>query len=639
MGPNLRGQPGVAVPDGDFIQQGGELKPVPQGYDKERGGFVKINGQRFWREGGKLYESPDDPRNIEARPMDIADEIYRPDVVGNSNSERRRLKMEQDVAAGASAVREFERYERGDLTPSEMENRARLEAGRQTNDVLNSRTPDAGRPRPPVQGPRQLKSGIDAYGRRETFEVPLPFNDEGFRTAPVDEPNPSDYDVRPQRAIGRRPFGNEVSPDDAQAAILGQLQSRKEANRAGRLDRIKAMNMLDAVDEANQILVENRMPGQNVRSQIDQLGQLKGDRLKKDMGLVLGNQRVPQGEAIRIEMPDGSFRHVDVEGNDLQAPVPSQAPNPSEFLNAPDGANNAYDFVAKNQYQDRGAQFFGDEAILGQMNDKGAGGGIEQVDIGGVLGGLEEKVAKRLGQPIKRANNIGQFQNMMNAVIAGEQARGNALIRLEDGKKVKVDNPGVEEAMMALKIFPAEQKQIANALIQRELAQKARFDPRSLPGDVRDEAVRPGPNPSNVVFGVNDPKRGGDRVEFAKDIQLQGKILRQGIDGEAAKPFIGLQPGDPRRPGFNQAYKGMDPVDLRIDMENRNRANRRKKNAIARKRGQRIAPFKREDAQAEVAKIRQFQEGNVLARNVQIVTQRHKEPVVSKTLAVNSFHQ
>ena len=46
-----------------------------------------------------------------------------------------------------------------------------------------------------------------------------------------------------------------------------------------------------------------------------------------------------------VENADGSFSFVDIAGNDLSAPAAkeAQAVNMAEVLNAPDGANNAYD--------------------------------------------------------------------------------------------------------------------------------------------------------------------------------------------------------------------------------------------------------------------------------------------------------
>ena len=207
------------------------------------------------------------------------------------------------------------------------------------------------------------------------------------------------------------------------------------------------------------------------------------------MGLVLGDQRANPGNAIRVQRTDGSFEYVDRAGIPLaqQPEKTAQTVGTAQMLNAPYGANNALDFVMKNEYEDRGAQFFGDEAVLGQIADKGAGGGIEQVDIGGALRGLEEKVAARLGIDPKRIGGIKGFQAAMNAINEDERRRGNAPIRLEDGQKVRVDNPGVEEALLALKVQPAEARQIANALKQKELAQFDRFDPR----ETIDSAVKP----------------------------------------------------------------------------------------------------------------------------------------------------
>ena len=118
---------------------------------------------------------------------------------------------------------------------------------------------------------------------------------------------------------------------------------------------------------------------------------------EEDMGLKLGNQRAEVGNAIRGNA-DGSYSFVDAAGNDLSTPdKPAQQANTAEKLNAPHGGNDAFEFVLKNQIEDRGANLFGDENIVPNMNDTGSGGGIEQVDISGSLRGIEEKVAQRLG--------------------------------------------------------------------------------------------------------------------------------------------------------------------------------------------------------------------------------------------------
>ena len=486
---------------------------------------------------------------------------------------------------GQSAVREFERFERGELSDTEIAKEGRRRQAEVTPDVEMVR----------AQGPAQLARG--AYDGKE-FLVPP---------------------VAPKVNRGNAPgVGGAVDPKSAGDAVISQLRARREANRAGARDRVMQANIEDAGLEAILLGNESRLRGKAAaegQQNISVLGQLKGDKLKKDMGLVLGDQRANAQNAIRVEMPDGSIRHVDINGQDLATPAPktAQTVGTAQMLNAPDGANNAIDFVMKNEYEDRGAQFFGDEAVLGQIADKGAGGGIEQVDIGGALRGLEEKVAARLGIDPKRIGGIKGFQAAMNAINEDERRRGNAPIRLEDGKKVRVDNPGVEEALLALKVQPAEARQIANALKQKELAQFDRFDPRVA----IDSAVKPGPNPANVVAGVNDPKRGGDRVDIAKDVRFQGKVQARGIEGEAAKPFVGRVQGEPAFGGYNNVMlgangKAMDAVDVRIAQEERNRANREKKVANMAKQGKKIK-FGIEDDRRDVAKIRQMQEGNVFA--------------------------
>jgi len=169
----------------------------------------------------------------------------------------------------------------------------------------------------------------------------------------------------------------------------------------------------------------------------------------------------------------------------------------------------------------------------------------------------------------------------------------------------------VAEAMAALKIPPREQKQIANALKQRELAEFSRFDPRVA----IDPAVKAGPNPVNVVAGVSDPKRGGDRLQIARDVQYQQKVIGQGIDGEAAKPFIGLQVGEKRGIQNNrQVFRGNDPTQVREALEERNRSNREKKVLAASKKGKKLGPVGVAEERQEAGRIRDIQEGNVFTK-------------------------
>ena len=91
--------------------------------------------------------------------------------------------------------------------------------------------------------------------------------------------------------------------------------------------------------------------------------------------------------------------------------------------------------MIKNQFEDRGANLFGDESIIANMNE-GSGGGIEQVDIGGALRDIEQRVAERLGIEPKRINSVKGFQAAMNAVLADQTKRGNAIINIVDGQRL-----------------------------------------------------------------------------------------------------------------------------------------------------------------------------------------------------------
>ena len=86
---------------------------------------------------------------------------------------------------------------------------------------------------------------------------------------------------------------------------------------------------------------------------------------------------------------------------------------------------------------------------------------------------------------------------------------------------------------------------------------------------------------------------------------------------DAGKPFVG-QVGKPKAAGFEQVRLGadgqaMDPVDVRVMMEERNRGNREKVVARKAKAGKKQI-FGPADDRRDVGKIRAMQEGNVFAQ-------------------------
>ena len=139
--------------------------------------------------------------------------------------------------------------------------------------------------------------------------------------------------------------------------------------------------------------------------------------------------------------------------------------------------------------------------------------------------------------------------------------------------------------------------------------------------------MRPGWDGKTIVPGVNDPARGGDRLEIQKvtpafgaqlrAAQAKGgnevevptedggvKKIRVPLSPDAAKPFVGQIAGESRRvPIAKQRYQGMDPVQVRERQERVERFN------AAKKRKQGKEPVARE---AVIGKIREMQEGNVM---------------------------
>ena len=215
---------------------------------------------------------------------------------------------------------------------------------------------------------------------------------------------------------------------------------------------------------------------------------------------------------------------------------------------------------------------------------------------------LEEAVAKKTGVR-KGIRSADSLQAAMNAVIAGEQAKGNVLFQMIDGQKVRSENPGLAEAMMALKIAPAQQAEIANALYQLEMSrgQNVNLDGKQqFFGGGRFNQPTGG---QSLYLDLNDPAQGGDRLDIAKDVAFVNKARAanqaqgRSISPDAAKPFVGQLQSDidaqaaerkafkeregynmPRRDADNvQVWRGMNPAQVRVYQEGIDRKNRKGK--------------------------------------------------------------
>ena len=371
--------------------------------------------------------------------------VYRAPSAQSELEARRSKNIE--LAEGRGARAQEERFFRGELTPTEMANRARLRAGQQE-----------------PEGPRRAAAPIE-FTVQNGKKVFLPRTGE---------------DV----TITRKPF-NEISPETTKEAILEQLQARKARARAGVIERIAQDNQiadnirrgLVNTDPQAMIGARNVARTPNVvdlgkarlgAQRFEQGGEYGPARAYyqggSDMGLRIGDQNVTLEDAIPVRRPDGSIEWFDGTKmamlGDSKAPAPvQQVATSAGNINAPISGESAEMFVERNLYDNYGAQFFGDDAIIGNMEAKGSGGGIPQVEITGTLNNLEQLVAKRLGVEPKGIRSIASLQAASDAVIADAKAKGRVLFTMDGGKKVFSEcNPGLQEVMWDLKIPPAQQK-------------------------------------------------------------------------------------------------------------------------------------------------------------------------------------
>ena len=546
-----------------------------------------IDGKRGVMQGGAFYEDPSDaavPIPGGLRPSRGA--VFSPEARA---LEQRRQRLREFVE-GMGAKAQEERYFRGDLTEREMSERARLEAGQREFDT-NQRGDGS------VQIAMEPKTDVFPIGEQmvsRTREVP--------------------------RGVGKTPGGkitlattpSSLSTDDVRQGILAQLKARKKRSRSGIQDKIRLQNITNAGEEITSLLGSGGFPSSVRGGNIINLGSVKDKRA--DMGVQLGDQRVSFPEAIRVERPDGSVEYYDQNKallGDVSLngkPLPGQPlATAAEGLNAPIMGETAEAFVDRNIYDNYGAQNFGTDAILPNLAERGGGGGIPQVSIQGELGALEDAVARRLGIQKKGIRSVASLQAAADAVIADAQQRGRVLFTMQDGKKVFSQNPGLAEVMWDLKIAPAQQQAIANSLYQLEMARSTGVNldakERFFSGG---RGMRTGWDGKAVITDVNDPLRGGDRLEIQKVTPAFGAQLRAAdISPDAAKPFVGQLAGDPRAIQDNrQVYRGFSPVQVREQGERVARINAAKKRRAGKEPASDLSV---------VRKIRAMQEGNVMA--------------------------
>lgn len=539
----------------------------------------KQEGQKFFDFGLKAFDQVNENDN---------DGVSITGVRGTPEKgikDAARRDREQGIAAKAKE----QRYARGNLTSEELDREARRESLRQTNEVF-------------------VRDGFGGF-ESSKGQAPVSVVRENGKLRALPR-------TKTQVTHRRHPF-NEIAPEDAKSAVLGQLEARKEANRAGMIDRIRQDNVRGRV----QVGPEGLMIGQEVRTpRIDQLGKARQSVMApSDMGVVIGKQR-PTGRAMLVNRPDGSSYYVDAQTGNLAGNVEigpeQQKTTMASQLNAP-RLVDATNWIESRAYESYGAQNFGDEAVLASMEEKGgSGGGLRQVEISGTLADLDERFRSK---GVDVGSGIRSIPALQSAVDAMIQANPKKKFFSREGSAMKfTDNPGVEEVLESMKIQGFEKDQIANALLQMSYANKTNVNldakgSYGIGGRFIDANRELGSMTSdgNIVFGVDNPRRGGDSLVIAKApnaVQDRFRGIKNGST-DAKKPFVAQVSGE-KQPIENRVYKGMDPIQVRdyyIAQERTNRENREART------GKRIISSPADD-RALALKIRQAQEGNIVGQ-------------------------
>ena len=649
----------------EFAQEGeptGEDRDIL--LERERARRMSIGGKSELTSRGRVIQS------VQDLPVQVNGGL-RNTTLSQLRDEENQRQRYRDFLEGKAAAVDVDRRFRGDLTDIEIEGQARraamalqnpdapFKAMVQPEGPVGTDTPgimDISRMERKVIVPGDPSRGNDR-GRSAVIGLTYPAAEEGvtWRYEQVPGSNvPNKVLIQPEieesptsRArlvpVRNSPGVNTVTPESAAEQVRSELRRKRERGIMGGVDRKRRENAIAYIDKnvmkgAPQRVVElqpNRGAMGPIVShsfgkpkapifggQLTGLGKALG--VGADMGVKLGNQRLEYGKAYRVERPDGSFEYVDDRGELLgdlsynSRPMAQEASS-AELANAPIGGETAEGFIKRLQYDNYGAVSFGDEGVVGNLAEVGkSGGGIPQVDISGSLGGLEASVAKELGlETPKGIRSAASLQAAADAIVQQGKAKGTNFFNMVDGKKTIVENPGMQEVFWKLKIAPAQQAAIANALYQLEASRRQNVDLDRKEGYFGGGRFAPtdeaGSQYANlkVRFGEDNPGRGGDATKIAKaPMPVQAKF-RKSLQGDAAKPFVGQVEGSPARVGDIQKYQGMDPVQVREFMEGRFRQQAEKEQAQAAKKGKRF--ISADDRISNIRKIRAMQEGNVIA--------------------------
>ena len=186
------------------------------------------------------------------------------------------------------------------------------------------------------------------------------------------------------------------------------------------------------------------------------------------------------------------------------------------------------------------------------FKEQGAFGNFPQVGINeqieaarGALG-----AAKFKGQAVDVANarlrNLADLQAAADAVVALGQAKGQNFFKREDGKNVRVENPGINEVLQRGGMNARQVGDVAKAFFAIEAAKR-----NPINREAKEQFFLGKPNPVGrpVAFGGDHPALGGGEAQIAmlRGEKIKGKEVRaqlQALDGRRGNPGEPLNVGE-----------------------------------------------------------------------------------------------
>jgi len=533
-----RGTKGLARYEEDFTEE-----DTFQGRTDIEEGFRSEGGERYdSNTGGYVEESPEyrpatkDTGYVSLRKRD-KDGVMRGHVLpsGRKYTDKDRVRPEERAFSNVSAQSDSSQTY---ATPEERKQAERIVIGT-TTDSAPSSTYDSrtGKGRGPV---------ADALKRIQTGDTSSRFSPEELaaRRARVFGTSAPEVTTQEERQAVERRIIQSIDVREQQAAEQAEVERMMIADRATRDPEKIQEVQARASAEAEQLLLENRLPGQNTTEQFVDLGAI--ERPDAIMG-----RRAGSGN---IYYTDEFGRPIAETSDDIELLLrgdPNKA-DTAQQLNAA-RPQSAPSWIIDNQ-----PDYYQSETSFGNY---------PQTDSALARSTFANKVRELSGVDEANINldvrSAADLQRVQQAVEEQKAAKGQALFRVSpSGEQVVAGSGDVRGLMHALKMTGPEQSALASAIAQETLATegadrtseaKTIFGVNPNETGVDSDIAKV---PANSTIRVTDPvsgevKRRNIRAELA---QLDGADAQQPFIGAVIDPVTGKQETD-AGPRARSAFK------------------------------------------------------------------------------------